>query len=143
PPPRALPYPTLFRSPKPITGRPAALSALAVASTARVAEGWIAPTRFEMRPCAEACWSDRGLVAGLLASSVVTPPSWQSSTPAARATRWWTGRRRRGEVRAGGVVCVSRTCDLVPVDSHDVAGACMLIAGQNRRPSAERAVMAS
>ena len=40
-------------APKPITGRPAALSALALESTIRVAEGAIAPIRLDMRAICE------------------------------------------------------------------------------------------
>src|SRR5659263_736936 len=53
-------------APKPITGRPAALSAFALASTARVADSAMAPRRAETREC------------GICGSwSSVTRTSWQ------------------------------------------------------------------
>src|SRR5699024_8739502 len=59
-------------APKPMTGRPAAFRALAVESTASVAEGAMAPTRREIRAREEE-------LAGEVASSEVTFLSWQSS----------------------------------------------------------------
>ena len=53
-------------APKPMTGRPAALRALALESTARVADGAMAPRRLETRGRAD---SGRGEVA-------FTPPLW-------------------------------------------------------------------
>src|SRR3954469_16214042 len=46
-------------APKPITGRPAALSAFALASTARVADSLIAPIRAEMREAMRPSWHCR------------------------------------------------------------------------------------
>ena len=90
------------------------LSALAVASTARVAEGSIAPMRCEMRE----------REAGVRASSVVTRLSWQSSPRAARMDVPWE-RGRSGTPEAP-------ECDVIRVDSHESPSACMLVAGQNR-----------
>src|SRR5579859_3036066 len=78
-------YPGVGKSgspaPKPITGRPAALSALALASTASVADSVIAPTRREMRRAGSVmtpychCRSAAPVIAGL-----------GGSTPQRRAT---------------------------------------------------------
>ena len=105
-------YPGVGKSgspaPKPITGRPAALRALALASTARVADSAMLPIRREIRDREEAADGDE--------DEGLTQPSCHRRRPT-RGTycgRWWTLDGCAG-FDLGSVRCVhSRTggCEL-------------------------------
>src|SRR4051812_30684473 len=60
-------------APKPMTGRPAALRALALASTARVADSAIEPTRAETRGRAEVRVSGADVMTLILTDSASRP----------------------------------------------------------------------
>src|SRR5215207_10924650 len=77
-------------APKPITGRPAAFRALALASTARVADSEIAPTRAETRRSV-------GGVAALMAPIVS-----DRKPPRHRGFTYWSDRTARRTVDGAG-----------------------------------------